>query len=53
MGELFNEEKIIIGDIIEYYMVNGNVVYGGGGIYLDVFVVIDMILLNKIYIGLC
>lgn len=36
-GEIYDESKIQIPDSLKYYTTSGRVVYGGGGIYPDVF----------------
>ncbi|MEZ5039366.1 MAG: S41 family peptidase [Saprospiraceae bacterium] len=48
-GELSSEDNIAIGDSTKYFTAKGNVVYGGGGIFPDIFVPIDTVLLNKTY----
>ena len=51
-GELFDERKTEIEDTTKYYTNGGRIVYGGGGIWPDVFVPLDSILLNSYYIQL-
>ena len=52
-GELFNEEFVKKDDSLKYHTLNKRTVYGGGGIYPDVFVAEDTsqnsILLRKLY----
>jgi len=40
-GEIFDESKISFPDSLKYRTANGRTVYGGGGIYPDVFVADD------------
>ncbi|HMQ63604.1 MAG TPA: S41 family peptidase [Flavilitoribacter sp.] len=51
-GELSEESKTEVLDSTKYLTANGNVVYGGGGIYPDFFVPIDSILFNDEYLSL-
>lgn len=49
-GELYNKDSIKIADSLKYYTPKGKIVYGGGGIYPDVFVPLDSTR-NTIYIA--
>ena len=40
-GEIFDESKISFPDSLKFYTTSGRVVYGGGGIYPDIFVADD------------
>ncbi len=40
-GEVYSADSVKIADSLKYYTPKGKVVYGGGGIYPDVFVPID------------
>ncbi|MFK7922331.1 MAG: S41 family peptidase [Bacteroidia bacterium] len=40
-GEIFDESKIVIPDSLKFNTASGRIVYGGGGIYPDVFVAND------------
>lgn len=51
-GELLSEDNYSPEDSSEYLTDNGRVVYGGGGIWPDVFVPLDTILLSDDYIKL-
>lgn len=37
-GELINEDSVPVADSLKFFTKNGKVVYGGGGIYPDIFV---------------
>lgn len=49
-GELSDMEKMQVQDSTKYYTTGGHVVYGGGGLFPDVFVPIDTILFNETYL---
>lgn len=49
-GELYHKDSIKIDDSLKYYTPKGKVVYGGGGIYPDVFVPLDSTK-NTLYIA--
>lgn len=49
-GELSDMEKMEVQDSTKYYTTGGHVVYGGGGLFPDVFVPIDTILFNETYL---
>ncbi len=51
-GELLSEDRYAPQDSSEYLTTNGRVVYGGGGIWPDVFVPLDTNLLSDDYIKL-
>ncbi len=51
-GELLSEDKYAPEDSMEYLTSNGRVVYGGGGIWPDVFVPLDTLLLSEDYLKL-
>ena len=51
-GELSDEEQISVIDSTEYFTSSGRVVYGGGGITPDVFVPIDTVTMNEVYLNL-
>lgn len=51
-GELLSEEIYHPQDSSEYLTTNGRVVYGGGGIWPDIFVPLDTLLLSEDYIKL-
>lgn len=40
-GELYSMDSVKIADSLKYYTPKGKVVYGGGGIYPDVFIPLD------------
>lgn len=52
-GELFSEENLQKNDSLKYHTLNNRTVYGGGGIYPDVFVAQDTsdysVLLSELY----
>lgn len=50
IGEMEVAWNILIQDFIEYYIDNGWIVYGGGGIMFDVFVFIDIFSLDEDYL---
>lgn len=49
-GELYHQDSIKLDDSLKYYTPKGKVVYGGGGIYPDVFVPLDSAK-NTLYIA--
>ncbi len=51
-GELLSEDNYTPEDSSEYLTSNGRVVYGGGGIWPDVFVPLDTVLFSEDYIKL-
>lgn len=51
-GELTEADKMSVEDSTRYYTADGHVVYGGGGLFPDVFVPIDTTLLSDTYLVL-
>ncbi len=51
-GELVEADKEAIADSTRFYTSSGRIVYGGGGIYPDIFVPIDTIVANDYYLQL-
>lgn len=51
-GELTEEDKMAIQDSTKYFTADGHVVYGGGGLFPDVFVPIDTNLFSDSYLVL-
>lgn len=49
-GELTEADKMSIQDSTKYYTADGHIVYGGGGLFPDVFVPIDTTLLSDTYL---
>lgn len=49
-GELTEADKMSIQDSTKYYTADGHVVYGGGGLFPDVFVPIDTNLFSDTYL---
>lgn len=49
-GELTEADKMAIQDSTKYYTADGHVVYGGGGLFPDIFVPIDTILFSDSYL---
>lgn len=48
-GELTDMEKMSVLDSTKYYTTDGRIVYGGGGLFPDIFVPIDSIYTNEVY----
>lgn len=48
-GELNVADSIHVNDSLKFYTPEGRVVYGGGGIFPDIFIPIDSILTNNYY----
>lgn len=49
-GELFHRDTVKVADSLKYHTPKGKVVYGGGGIYPDVFIPLDSTL-NSMYVA--
>ena len=51
-GELLSADSIRIADSTEYYTANNRVVYGGGGITPDIFIPLDTVQLDPLFLAL-